>query len=98
MLPFYPMARDGTGHGYETRSFFRRLVHEYTGLTFQEVADLDYIQYLVWRRDAFIWKLNQTEEGQEYLRNAWRMEQTTPDREKLREKYKKKGGGENVKN
>jgi predicted RNA polymerase sigma factor len=65
------------------------LVAEYTGLNFLQIADLDYIQYLVWLRDAYIHKLSQTEEGREYLDNAWRMEQTKPDREALRKKLRK---------
>jgi hypothetical protein len=32
-----------------------------------------------------------TEAGQEYLKNAWRMEQTEPDRKALRKKYGKEG-------
>ena len=62
---------------------------EYTGLTFIEVERLPYLTYLFWRRDAFIHKMSQTEKGQEYLDNAWRMEQTEPDRPKLRKKLKK---------
>lgn len=31
----------------------------------------------------------QTKEGREYLDNCWRMEQTKPDRKKLREKMRK---------
>lgn len=61
----------------------------YTGLTFIEVGALDYIQFLTWRRDAYIYSLEQTEVGQEYLRNAWRMEQTKPDRAALRRKLRK---------
>ena len=66
-----------------------RLVAEYTGLNFHEVRQLNYIVFLTWRRDAFIYKLSQTEAGQQYLDNAWRMEQTKPDREALRKKLKK---------
>lgn len=62
---------------------------EYTGLTLPEVRQLEYIQYLTWRRDAFIHLLSRTEAGQEYLDNAWRMEQTKPDRPKLRKKLGK---------
>lgn len=64
---------------------------EYTGLNFFEVGGLDYLQYLIWRRDAFIHKLEQTEAGQEYLKNAWRMEQVKPDRSALREQLGKEG-------
>ena len=35
--------------------------------------------------------LSRTEEGQEYLKNAYRMEQTQPDRKRLREKLGKEG-------
>jgi hypothetical protein len=56
------------------------------------VAQLPYLQYLVWRRDAFIHWLSRTETGQEYLDNAWRMEQTKPDRAALRAKFGKKEG------
>jgi hypothetical protein len=66
-------------------------VAEYTGLNFFEVAELDYLQYLIWRRDAYIHRLSQSEAGQEYLDNAWRMEQTKPDRNALRKKLRKEG-------
>lgn len=59
----------------------------YTGLNFHEVRALDYVEYLTYRRDAYIYSLNQTEEGREYLDNAWRMEQVKPDRAALRENF-----------
>ena len=65
------------------------MVAEYTGLNLLQVRELDSVQYLIWRRDAFIHKLSQTEAGQQYLDNAWRMEQTQPDRKRLRKKLGK---------
>lgn len=62
---------------------------DYSGLNLREVEALDYLTYLTWRRDAFIHKWSQTEKGREYLDNAWRMEQTKPDREALRKKLRK---------
>lgn len=62
---------------------------DYTGLDFLQVEALDYVTYLTWRRDAFIHKMSQTEKGQDYLDNAWRMEQTEPDRAALRKKLRK---------
>lgn len=64
---------------------------EYTRLNFHEVGQLNYVQYLQYRRDAFIQHLSQSEKGQEYLDNAWRMEQTKPDRAALRRKLGKEG-------
>lgn len=54
------------------------------------MQELNFLQYLVWRRDAYIHMLTRTEAGQEYLDNAWRMEQTKPDREALRAKLGRK--------
>lgn len=62
---------------------------EYTGLNLLQVGELDYVQYLIWRRDAWIYMLSRTEEGREYLDNAWRMEQTKADRKALRKKLGK---------
>lgn len=67
------------------------MVAEYAGLSLYEVRNMDYLMYLTLRRDAFIHKLNQTEKGREYLDNAWRMEQTRPDRVALRKKLGKEG-------
>lgn len=80
------------GHKYTTTSYWVHLVSDYTGLNFLEVLQLNYIKYLTWRRDAFIWWLSRTEKGQDYLDNAWRMEQTEPDRKALRKKFGKEGG------
>lgn len=59
-------------------------------MNFHEVRALDYLQFLIWRRDAYIYWLNNSESGREYLDNAWRMEQTKPDRKALRAKLQHK--------
>ena len=81
------MADSKGGHKYSSPTWYKHLVREYTGLNFLQIKKLDYIEYLQYRRDAFISWLNRTEAGQEYLRNAWRMEQTEPDRAALRRKF-----------
>ena len=65
-------------------------MHEYTGLDFNEIEELEYIDYLQYRRDAFIHSLNQTEKGREYLENAHTLTQTEPDRKRLRELFGRK--------
>lgn len=64
----------------------------YLGISVLEVEELDYIDYLMYRRDAFIHRMSQTEKGQEYLDKAWRLEQTKPDRKALREQFGEEGG------
>ena len=53
-------------------------MHEYTGLNVNEIEELEYIDYLQYRRDAFIHEMNKTEEGREYLENARTLSQTEP--------------------
>lgn len=77
------------GHKYTTTTWWKHLVAEYAGLSLLEVERLPYLTYLFWRRDAFIHKMSQTEQGQKYLDNAWRMEQTKPDRAALRKQFGK---------
>lgn len=77
--------------GYEIWTAWENIVSDYTRLSFLEIEELNYLDYLIYRRDAFIYRLNQTEKGQEYLKNAYRLEQTKPDKEKLREKFGKGG-------
>lgn len=56
-----------------------------------EIEDLDYLDYLILKRDAFIHLCSKTEKGQEYLDNAYRLELTEPDRESLRKKFGEEG-------
>lgn len=66
-------------------------MHEYTGLNVNEIEELEYIDYLQYRRDAFIHECNKTEKGQEYLENARTLTQTEPDRRSLRRLFGKRG-------
>ena len=75
---------------YNISTYFEHLIYKYIGLNLFEINELDYIDYLILRRDAFINQMNQTEKGQEYLDNAYRLEETKPNREKLREKFGRK--------
>lgn len=86
------MADSKGGHEYNTPTFYKHLVSVYTGLDFKQINKLPYLEFLQYRRDAFINWLNKSEAGQEYLRNAWRMEQTKPDRAALRRKFGRKEG------
>nr|DAS20913.1 MAG TPA: hypothetical protein [Caudoviricetes sp.] len=85
-LPFYPIDDEGL---FDIPTYWEHLVHEYTGLNVNEIEELEYIDYLQYKRDAFIHSLNQTEEGREYLENAKTLAQTEPDRKALRELFGK---------
>ena len=80
---------DSKGHNYLITTTWEHLVAEYTGLNMLQVEELDYIDYLIYRWDAYIHRMSQTEDGEKYLNNAWRLEQTKPDRDGLRKKFGK---------
>lgn len=54
-----------------------------------EVQELNYLDYLLYKRDAFIYRMSQTEKGQEYLDKAWIYSRTDPDIKSLRRQFGK---------
>lgn len=65
-------------------------VSDYSGLDFDECLSLGMDTYKQLFRDAFIHDMKQSKEGKEYLEDCWLLQQTTPDKNKLKEWF----GGE----
>ena len=57
-------------------------------MSFKEILELDCLEYRLLLKDALIHKLEQTEEGQDYLEKCWVLQQSTPDYDRLKEKYR----------
>ena len=74
--------------GYTLISHKEKMISKYCNISICEVEELDLVEYLFYYREAVICNCMQTEDGIEYLQNAHRLQQTDPDREKLRDKYK----------
>ena len=74
--------------GYIIETIGEKRVAEYLRINMLEVDELGLVEYLFYLREAFIYNCSQTEDGREYLRNANRLEQTSPDRKKLRKEFK----------
>lgn len=62
-------------------------VADYLRISMVDIPDMDLIDYMIARRDAFIFMKAQTDDGREYLRNADRLNITTPDRASLRAEF-----------
>ena len=60
---------------------------QYANMPLPNVCDLLLDDYLLLLRDAFIARKLQSEDGREYLDNAWRLEQTEPDVDGLRSTF-----------
>ena len=65
---------------------------DYCHIDIYEIQAMEIDTYLFFLREAMIFENSQSEEGREYLKNCWRMEQIKPDREGLRKKFKKERG------
>jgi len=85
--PHYPNGDEGIK--YDIVTLPERLIHEHTGLNFWQIEDLDLVEYLLYFRDCMIYMLSQTENGKEYLEKCWLLEQTEPDKKRLRRKFAK---------
>ena len=88
-MPFYPGGGSGDEVHYRLNTKGEKLVIDYLNISIFDVQEMPIDLYLYFMREANIHKLMQTKEGREYLDNCWRMEQTKPDRKKLREKMRK---------
>lgn len=69
---------------FENHTLEYKLVAEYTNLNFNEVDILDCVTFKKLVRDAYINKMEQSEEGREYLEKCWILQQKSPDRSELR--------------
>lgn len=88
-MPYYPGGGSGDEVHYRLNTKGEKLVIDYLNITIFDVQEMPIDLYLYFMREANIHNLMQTKEGREYLDNCWRMEQTKPDRKKLREKMRK---------
>lgn len=88
-MPYYPGGGSGDEVHYRLNTKGEKLVIDYLNITIFDVQEMPIDLYLYFMREANIHKLMQTKEGRKYLDNCWRMEQTKPDRKKLREKMRK---------
>ena len=91
-MPFYPRQDKGDEIPYTLHTRPEKLVMDYCNIDIFEVQEMEIDVYLFFMREAMIFENSKTEEGREYLKNCWRLEQEKPDREGLRKNFKKKGG------
>ena len=67
-----------------------KAVANFANLSIPEVQRLNYVDYLIYRREALIYSFSRTEKGCEILQDAYCLEQTDADRAGLRNAF---GGG-----
>lgn len=86
ITPSYPV-KDGAGVPFGITTQRQKIVADYAGISLFDVYQLDIFTYWALLHDAIVTTNAQTEEGRKWLHDAWRIQQTTPDAEKLHQKY-----------
>ncbi|MBB6622232.1 hypothetical protein H7E67_02195 [Clostridium gasigenes] len=66
-----------------------RRISIYTGMNFNDVLNLPYSLYLLYRKESWVDSWNRTEEGREFLKTLWRLNQTKADLKAIREHQNK---------
>lgn len=90
-MPYYP--EEGRSKAYfHNCTYHRKVVSDYTGMSFSEISDIGLFDYWGYLHDAVVWNCQRTEAGQDYLKNAYFYAQTEPDRDALRGKFGGKNG------
>lgn len=88
-VPYYPESRESKAY-FKCVSGFKKIVADYSGCSIQNVYNMDIFEYWGILHDAVVWNRSSTEEGREYLENAYMYMQEKPDRETARKFF----GGE----
>lgn len=61
-----------------------KMIASYTKMSFSEVMELPYSLFFLYRHDAFVHNNRQTDDGREFLKALWRLQQTEPDLDAIR--------------
>lgn len=86
-LPYYPEEDSDEGYSYDVPTFYENLISKYANLSLINVMELNYVDYLMLKKNAFIHCLKQTKDGRDYLEKAYCLEQEKPDRAALRAQF-----------
>lgn len=63
------------------------MVAHWANVPITEVSGMPVLDYFRYRRDVFIFNMNQSEEGRKKLEKAWSLSQEKPDRQAARELF-----------
>ena len=91
-IPSYDDGEDSDEGRYRVDTMEEKIICKYTGYDFDRLEDMEVFEYWHLLKDAVIYNRMQTEEGREYLEKCYRLEQTEPNRQAIREKIARKEG------
>lgn len=77
-------SKEEEDYSFDLSLTWDKLVADFANISITAVQSLNYVDYLILRREALIHSLSKTAEGREMLEDAYCFEQTEPDRASLR--------------
>lgn len=87
-LPYLPCAEiEDDSYSFDILTQTDKAVADYANMKITDVLNLKYIDYLILRKDAYVYKLSQTEKGKDYLEQCYCFASEEPDRESLRKQF-----------
>lgn len=75
---------------YKSQLWQEKLVAEFAHISIFDAEELYIEDFLLILREAVIYNNSQSKSGIDYLEKCWILEQTKPERDKLREKFASK--------
>lgn len=79
IIPYYKTEKSPNDVKYTIYTELDKLAADYANINLYDIDDILITEYWLILRDAFIYRLSQTEKGREYLKNAYRLTQTEAD-------------------
>lgn len=71
--------REAWEDAYAGRTSVLRRISRYSGLDFEKIMDLPYSYFLLLNKESWIESWMQTENGRDFLKALWRLQQTEAD-------------------
>ncbi len=68
-----------------------KAMSDYTGVDFLRLDDLPYAVYMLYRHDAWVANMSQSEEGREFIKACARLQKTTADSDAIRRFNEERG-------
>lgn len=88
-IPYCPDISEEEHYTFKIYTSNEKIVSDYSSISILDIQKLNYIDFLILRRDAYIYQLEKTEKGRDYLDTAYCFSQDKPDRVKLRNDFGK---------
>ncbi len=87
IIPCCPTDEDNGDFLLPIGTLEEKYIFDYSGISFDNIQELNCFVYWLLLRDAYVYKLQQSPQGIEYLKKCVESNETKPDRKALKNKF-----------